>query len=650
MSLNQKVALIVVLVFTLSGAVSLTVQQGLIMPSFVSLEQDTAEKNIQRALEGIGRELKLIGPSVSDWASWTDTYEYANGEYPEYVTDNLDIASTMPALQINYIGLFKMDGSELWNRGWDLDNESLLELGSLTSDRLPLEHPLMQIVSVDSKVSGIIDTPVSPMLVVSLPILTNDREGPPAGVFIMGRFLNDTAVAQLSAQTRLDVTVGSRSLPAVDATVVKGLVNGATGLSHTLPLLEEHVDNWQSSAQLHDVFGDPILAVQVKTPRDISMKGRSAVNVALFTLSATGVFTMIVLWLALQRVLLKPLKMLADHAQRVGTSDDLHTKLDLKRSDEMGVLADNFDQMVENLAQARRKIVDQSYRSGVAEMASGVLHNIGNAITPLMVKLENLGIEFRKAPTAEIKQAVGELTDTTTPETRRADLSRFVELAGVELATLCERGLDDINRAASQVGNIREILSDQERVSRSARVVESVDVAGLVNDVVTTLGDSGHSALHVEIDASVSECGPVAGARAALQQVVTNLLINAAEAVQETGRADGHVRVSACAETCDGKRCIVYRFEDNGVGIDATHRADVFQRGFSTKNREGSGYGLHWSANTLQALGGELRLLEPSDEPGASFEMILPAAVSTEFSANDPDGGTVAVSSTGTGG
>ena len=66
MLLNQKVALIVVLVFALSGAVSLALQQGLIMPSFVSLERDTAEENIQRALQGIGRELKLIGPSASE--------------------------------------------------------------------------------------------------------------------------------------------------------------------------------------------------------------------------------------------------------------------------------------------------------------------------------------------------------------------------------------------------------------------------------------------------------------------------------------------------------------------------------------------------------------------------------------------------------
>ncbi len=489
---------------------------------------------------------------------------------------------------------------------------------------------------VDSVVSGIVDTPVSPLLVVSQPILTNDRQGPPAGVFIMGRFLDDAAVARLSEQTRLDVTIGSPSQPAADATEIEKLVNVTTGLDHPVPSLEGRADEWRGSAQLRDVFGNPILAVQVRTPRDISERGGSAVKMALLSLLATGVFTMIVLWFALQRVLLTPLKTLADHAQRVGSSDDLHTRLDLKRRDEIGVLADNFDQMVENLGQARRKIVDQSYRSGIAEMASGVLHNIGNAITPLMVKLEKLGSELRQAPTAEVRQAVGELADASTPEARRADLSHFVELASVELADLCLRGLDDVNRAASQVGSIRDILSDQERLSRSARVVESVDVASLVKDAAITLIDSGHGEMHVQVDASVSQCGPVTGSRAALQQVVTNLMINAAEAVAERDQQNGCLRVNARTEDSDGKRRIIYRFEDNGAGIDSAHRADVFRRGFSTKNRDGSGYGLHWSANTLQALGGELQLLEADNEPGASFEMILPAAASVGDSANDP--------------
>ncbi|ASJ76573.1 CHASE4 domain-containing protein [Granulosicoccus antarcticus] len=643
MSLNQKVAMIVVLVFALSGAASLVVQQRMIMPSFVSLERDTAEKDIQRVLEGIGRELNQIGPSVSDWASWTDTYQYANGEYPEYVADNLDLDSTMSALEINFMGLFKMDGSVLWNRGWNLDTNSLLDLGALTEGSLSPEHPLMQIASIESDVSGIINTAVAPLLVVAKPILTSDGKGPPAGVFIMGRFFNDAAITRLSEQTRLDVTLGTLSQAVKDSTAIN-----TTGLVHNMPLLEERADEWLGSAQLRDLYGKPILAVQVSTPRHISSQGRSAVNMALLSLLVTGVFTMIVLWLALQRVLLKPLKVLADHAQQVGASDDLHTQLKLNRHDEIGALADNFDQMVENLALARRKIVDQSYRSGVAEMASGVLHNIGNAITPLMVKLENLAGEIRKSPKAEIRQAVTELENTTTPQDRRVDLSRFVELAGVELAELCERGLNDVNRAVSQVGNIRDILSDQERVSRSARVLEPVDVGSLISDAASTLIESGHDTLQVIIDASVSDCGYCSGARAALQQVINNILINAAEAMEAPDQQDGNLRISAMAKECDGKRCISYRFDDDGVGIEAAHWNDIFQRGFSTKNRDGSGYGLHWSANTLQALGGSLHLLQDDDHCGASFEMTLPVATPAGNSANDAETGAV-FPATGTG-
>ena len=90
MSLTRKVTSIVILVFLLSGLLNLAVQRLVIMPSFLALEEEQANKNAERALEAISRELDQISPSVSDWAVWTDTYKFVMGEMPEYVEANLD--------------------------------------------------------------------------------------------------------------------------------------------------------------------------------------------------------------------------------------------------------------------------------------------------------------------------------------------------------------------------------------------------------------------------------------------------------------------------------------------------------------------------------------------------------------------------------
>ena len=73
------------------------------------------------------------------------------------------------------------------------------------------------------------------------------------------------------------------------------------------------------------------------------------------------------------------------------------------------MLAREFDRMVERVAESRRQLVDQSFQAGFAELAKGVLHNLGNAMTPLGVRLSKLGDRLRDAPAADVELALAEL-------------------------------------------------------------------------------------------------------------------------------------------------------------------------------------------------------------------------------------------------
>ncbi|MBU1233173.1 MAG: HAMP domain-containing protein [Proteobacteria bacterium] len=624
MSLSRKVSIFVILAFLMSGLLSFGIQQIFIMPSFITLEKETATQNAERVMGAIDRELGQITDFVTDWSHWTDSYNYVKGQQQEYQAVNLDLDNTLIAMKMNFLGYYDTAGKTLWSRAEDLEGEPV-DLGQLTGAGIPANHPLMQHKELMSDIKGIIPTLHGPLLVVAGPILTSNEEGPIAGTLMMGRFLDDTAIEQIADLTKLSIVVSTASQQKKPVSQIER-GNNNEGLVYTELEMVETSDNWQMHTTIKDIFNNPILALQVDTPRDISAQGEKAVKQSLWVLAATGMLVMLVLWKLLQQAILQPIAKLTEHALIIGKNDNLTTRLNLHRKDEVGILANTFDQMVDRLAETRRHLVDQSYHSGIAEMAGGVLHNIGNALTPLNVRLTMLQQDLRTAPLAEMEQAAAELADPSTPPERRADLQQFVKLAGNELANLIKNCQEKVEASMQQVGQVQEILVDQQRFSRSARVIEPVDIVAIIKDVEAGLSPELKDAMQIEVAPGVADIATVSGSRAALHQIVANIFINAAESIQSAGTVPGRVTVTAEREELQGQSMVGFRFADNGAGIDPDHLGRLFERGFSTKNKEGTGYGLHWSANTLQALGGRMTIESAGTGSGACIFVLLPAA------------------------
>jgi signal transduction histidine kinase len=437
----------------------------------------------------------------------------------------------------------------------------------------------------------------------------------------MGRFLDEAAIQALAEQTQVALQFSS----------LQGDISVAqqTILDHLSADKPVYLVEGDQSSQIYkilpDVFRQPALLLQVELPRDITAKGSQVLRYALLSIAGAGALVLLVLLALLQRTVLTPVMRLTQHAVAIGEGEDLRARLALVRDDEIGTLAEEFDRMTSRLAEARRRLIDQSYHAGIAEMASGVLHNIGNAITPLGVRLATLEEELRTAPVAEMEMAVSELAHADIPSDRRFDLVRFVELAGSELAALITGARTQVASITQQIGHVQQILTDQERFSRASRVLEPVAVGDLVHEATTMLTPQMLAAMAVEVDSSVHRVGEVFATRVALKQVVTNLLVNAAESILDSGVGGGRLLVCAASEQSDGRSMAHLRFEDNGGGISAENLTRIFERGFSTKG-QGAGLGLHWSANTVTALGGRLYAESKGPGKGACLHLVLPLA------------------------
>jgi two-component system NtrC family sensor kinase len=326
-------------------------------------------------------------------------------------------------------------------------------------------------------------------------------------------------------------------------------------------------------------------------------------------------------------VILAPLGRVTRHAVALGDGSDLTPRLGLPGRDEVAVLAREFDRMVERVAESRRQLMDQSFQAGFAELAKGVLHNLGNAMTPLGVRLAKLGERLRDAPVADVEMAMTEFAREQPGSERYADLQEFLRLGCRELAQALKDAQSDVMVIQRQTIIVQTALTELMRSTRNEHVVESVRLPDLVSQTLEIVPDACRQRLVVETDESLRGVGVVQVARTVLRLVLQNFIINAADAVRDAGRDQGIFRVAAEIVHDAGRRQLHLRCEDNGVGIEKSNLERVFDQGYSTKSRETNyGIGLHWCANAITGMGG--RIWAASDGPGcgAAMHLLVPLA------------------------
>lgn len=487
-----------------------------------------------------------------------------------------------------------------------------IDIDLLAGSALPEQSPLRAAVSEGKRLAGLLRTNQGAMLVVLAPILDGQEHGPSRGMVLAGRLLSNEELSRIGDQAQVRLALAPQPL---------------TEATNKLPLDEitEHDSVTEVTRVFTAVDGSPALALRIEVPRAISQRGHQAVRYAAAFLGLAGATVLLLMIALLNRSVLGPLSRMTQHVVALGRSDDLTVRLELQRTDELGVLAREFDRMVDNLAAARRQLVDSSFKSGVAENASGVLHNLGNAMTPLGIDIGTLQEKLREAPTADIHLVLAELESARPDAERQSELGAYLRLTSRELAETVTGAQADLDIIARNAHSIQAVLAEQMTRSRSEVVVETILLPDLIGQSAALVPPDSRHRLSLDLDVTLRQVGSVRVARTTLQQVFQNLILNAAEAVRDAGHEHGTLRIEARVLDEPGGERLHMTFADSGVGIRNDDLPRIFERGFSTKSAAtNSGIGLHWSANAVAALGGKISATSPGPLGGAVFHLILP--------------------------
>ena len=311
------------------------------------------------------------------------------------------------------------------------------------------------------------------------------------------------------------------------------------------------------------------------------------------------------------------------------------TKLPL--CDESGAVVGTFglstdvttaQQMKLDLEKAHREIQETSRTAGMAEVATGVLHNVGNVLTSLNVSANVIATSLHHSKADTLGKLATLLTDhandlgtflANDPKGRR--VPDFMESLASHWVEERDRLLGEIASLQENIDHIKEIVTMQQAYATMVRVVEPLDADTLMDDSLRM--NAGALVRHQV--ACVREFHPVPkvlGEKAKILQILVNLIRNAKYAADE-GRSTDKLVTLRIEQTDTGRvRLIV---QDNGVGIPAANLDKIFTHGFTTRS-SGHGFGLHSSLNAAKEMNATLTVHSDGVGRGATFTLELPAA------------------------
>lgn len=280
------------------------------------------------------------------------------------------------------------------------------------------------------------------------------------------------------------------------------------------------------------------------------------------------------------------------------------------------------------LERAQRQLVDASRLAGMAEVATGVLHNVGNVLNSLNISATAIatGLRQSKADTlakaaALVREHAGDLASFLTEDPRGRRLPELIESLAAHATSERERLLKEVESLQKNVDHIKEIVAMQQAYATMAGVIEPLDPVELMEDSVRM--NAGALLRHsVEVARDFQPVPPVLAEKAKVLQILVNLIRNAKYAADESGRPDKIVTLRIRA-TETGR--IQFVVEDNGVGIPGENLTRIFAHGFTTRVG-GHGFGLHSSANAAKEMKGSLTAHSLGAGAGATFTLELPAA------------------------
>jgi signal transduction histidine kinase len=298
----------------------------------------------------------------------------------------------------------------------------------------------------------------------------------------------------------------------------------------------------------------------------------------------------------------------------------------LDRTGELQEQIEAKDRAHADLAAAQQRLIELSRRAGMAEIATGVLHNVGNVLNSVNVSTSLIAGKIRESRVDNLvalihmlEQHSGDLPEFLAADPKGQRVLPYLAKLGDHFQSERDGWLEELELLSSHVGHIKQIVATQQSYAKVSGLIENICLSDLVEDALRIL-EPGLVRHGIKVERDFESLPAIAADKHQILQILLNLLRNAKQAITQGDEERGVIRV--CIRRL-GENRISLAVEDTGLGLPPENLTRIFAHGFTTKV-DGHGFGLHSCALAASQMGGSLRAESRGLGHGATFTLELP--------------------------
>ncbi len=278
--------------------------------------------------------------------------------------------------------------------------------------------------------------------------------------------------------------------------------------------------------------------------------------------------------------------------------------------------------------QLRSQLGEAAYKIEMADVASTVLHNVGNVLTSVTVAanmvesvVDQSAVALVNRMAELIKAHDQDLGTYLMEDPKGKRIPPSLEKLGTHLLEEQRVVLKEMKGLVRNIRHMKQIIASHQTMAKSAGQTEQISLADVLSHAMELSFQPGDEKW-ITIRPDYQQVPTVLVDQHQLLQILVNLLRNAKQAMRQQVQ-DSHELILSVKYQDDDEATVVMTIQDSGIGIVPEHLSKMFTRGFTTKT-DGNGIGLQSSILAMKNMGGSMHVQSEGVGRGATFTLTFP--------------------------